>query len=89
MQAAVGVAQLGKLNDFIKARKDNFKSLSKIFGCKGKYFTLPTIENGADPSWFGFPILIKENASFVRNEVVEYLENNKIATRMLFGGEPA
>jgi len=50
------------------------------------YFILPQVDKKADPSWFGFPVLVKENAPFNRDDMVNYLENNKIATRMLFGG---
>jgi CDP-6-deoxy-D-xylo-4-hexulose-3-dehydrase len=51
-----------------------------------KYFILPEIEPKADPSWFGFLITVRKDAGFTRNEIVKYLENNKIATRMLFAG---
>ncbi|MEK7658915.1 MAG: lipopolysaccharide biosynthesis protein RfbH [Patescibacteria group bacterium] len=86
MQAAVGLAQLKKLPQFIEARKKNFVFLYKFFKNYEKYFILPETEKNSEPSWFGFPILIKETAPFSRNEIVEYLEKNKIATRMLFGG---
>ncbi|MBN1824283.1 MAG: lipopolysaccharide biosynthesis protein RfbH [Endomicrobiales bacterium] len=86
MQAAIGVAQLKKLNRFIEARKRNFERLN---GCLGKYeehFMLPIAEAGSDPSWFGFPILVRKEAAFGRNDIVNFLEDNKVATRMLFGG---
>ena len=51
-----------------------------------KYFILPEIEPKADPSWFGFLITVRKDARFTRDEIVKYLENNKIATRMLFAG---
>jgi len=51
-----------------------------------KYFILPEIEPKADPSWFGFLITVKKDVGFTRDEIVKYLENNKIATRMLFAG---
>lgn len=86
MQAAVGFAQLKKIPKFIKARKLNFNFLYKFLEKYEKYFILPIFEKGAEPSWFGFPILIKSNAPFSRAEIVKYLEENKIATRMLFGG---
>ncbi len=86
MQAAVGVAQLKKLPGFIKARKENFLFFKKCLKNYQKYLILPEPTDGSDPSWFGFPILVRENAPFTRNEIVSYLEQNKIATRMLFGG---
>ncbi len=86
MQAAIGCAQLKKLPGFIEARKCNFKFLYKVFEKYSDYFMLPQKEKHSDSSWFGFPILVKENAPFTRNDIVSYLEQNKIATRMLFGG---
>jgi len=86
MQAAVGVAQLKKLPQFIKARKSNFNLLYGFLKRYDKYLILPEAENDSNPCWFGFPILIKETAPFTRNDIVNYLEENKIATRMLFGG---
>jgi CDP-6-deoxy-D-xylo-4-hexulose-3-dehydrase len=86
MQAAVGVEQLKKLPAFIEARKKNFKALHRGLKKYEKYLILPKATQKSDPSWFGFPILVKEDAPFTRNEIVNYLEENKIATRMLFGG---
>jgi len=86
MQAAVGVEQLKKLPKFIKVRRDNFNFLyNKLKKYKG-YLILPEPTENSEPSWFGFPILVRENAPFTRDEIVRYLEKNKIATRMLFGG---
>ncbi len=86
MQAAVGVAQLKKLPKFIDARKKNFTYLYNCLKKYEKYFILPQTTKNSEPSWFGFPILVKENAPFTRADIVNYLEKNKIATRMLFGG---
>ena len=86
MQAAIGVEQLKKLPLFIKARKENFKFLYEGLKKFDKYFILPEVESKADPSWFGFPITVRKDAAFSRGEIVKYLENNKIATRMLFAG---
>jgi Predicted pyridoxal phosphate-dependent enzyme apparently involved in regulation of cell wall biogenesis len=86
MQAAIGVQQLQKLPSFTNARKNNFK---KIYGVLKEYkncLRLPEWEDDADPSWFGFPIMVNEEAPFTRNDIVNHLEKNKIATRMLFGG---
>lgn len=86
MQAAVGVAQLKKLPKFIEKRKENFRILYDGLKKYEKYFILPQATENSEPSWFGFPILIKEDAPFMRDKIVDYLEENKIATRMLFGG---
>ena len=86
LQAAVGLAQLKKLPLFIKKRKENFALLYKFFKKYDKYFVLPETTKNSSPSWFGFPLLVKENAPFNRAEIVNYLEEKKIATRMLFGG---
>jgi len=86
MQAAIGCAQLDKLDSFIEARKYNFKELKKGLSQFDKHLLLPVPMKNSDPSWFGFPILVKENAQFKRADLVNYLEENKIATRMLFGG---
>ncbi len=86
MQAAIGVSQLDKLPSFIQARKNNFKHLWKHLEKYSRYLLLPHPIKGSDPSWFGFPILVKDNAPFSRSDIVNYLEDHKIATRMLFGG---
>ena len=86
MQAAVGCAQLEKLNRFIEARKRNFKFMYSVFEKYSEYFILPQAKKYSHPSWFGFPVLVKKNAQFKRADIVSYLEENKIATRMLFGG---
>ncbi len=86
MQAAIGVAQLKKLPSFIKARRKNFDEFYKSFKNYQDYFLLPQPEKNSEPCWFGFPLLVRKTASFTRNNIVQYLEDNKIATRMLFGG---
>jgi len=86
MQAAIGVAQLKKLNGFIGKRRENFDVLHKSLKKFEKYLLLPEATKNSEPSWFGFPILVRENAPFSRNDIVNYLEGKKIATRMLFGG---
>jgi CDP-4-dehydro-6-deoxyglucose reductase, E1 len=86
MQVAVGVSQLKKLPDFIKQRRENFKKLYK--GLKDlKEFTLVESQPGSDPSWLGFLITPKDNLSFCRNDIVEYLESHNIQTRNLFAGK--
>ena len=89
MQAAIGCAQIEKLPGFINARNRNFKFLYSVFKKYEDYFILPKAEEYSEPSWFGFPVLVKEGSPFKRGEIVKYLEDNKIATRMLFGGNLA
>lgn len=86
MQAAIGVEQLRKLPGFIEKRKANFKTLYRNLKKYENYLMLPHATPHSDPSWFGFPIIVKEDAPFNREDIVKYLENHKIATRMLFGG---
>jgi CDP-4-dehydro-6-deoxyglucose reductase, E1 len=86
MQAAIGVAQLKKLPGFIEARKRNFGLLYEGLKKYDKYFIFPEKLPGADPSWFGFLLTVREDAGFVRDDIVRYLEGHKIATRMLFAG---
>ena len=86
MQAAVGVAQLEKLEGFIAARRANFARLREGLRDLEEFFILPEATEGADPSWFGFPIAVREGAPFSRNQVIQQLESRKIATRLLFGG---
>lgn len=86
MQAAIGVAQLEKLSKFTEVRKKNFKSIYYIFKRYDKHLILPKPVPKSEPSWFGFPITVKEGAPFSRNDMVRHLESKGIATRMLFGG---
>ena len=86
MQAACGVAQLRKVNSFIEKRKSNFKMLKEKLQKFDKYFILPKAQENSDPSWFGFLISVKENAPFTRNDIVKYLNDKKIGTRLLFAG---
>lgn len=86
MQAAVGVEQLKKLPSFIDARKKNFKLLYEGLKKHEQYFILPEVEEKADPSWFGFLLTVREGTWFTKNDIVQYLEDNKISTRMLFAG---
>ena len=85
MQAACGVAQIDKLNQFIKKRNENFNYLkSKLFNLQDK-FVLPKETPNSTPSWFGFLITIKDD-KINRNDLVEYLTQKKIGTRLLFSG---
>ena len=85
MQAAIGCAQLEKLDQIVSARRDNFNFLKeRLKGIKG--LILPEAEKNSNPSWFGFLISVAEDAGFTRNELSEYLEKNRIQTRNLFAG---
>jgi CDP-6-deoxy-D-xylo-4-hexulose-3-dehydrase len=86
MQAAVGLAQLDKLEGFIERRKYNFRRLKEGLKEFESDLILPRPTENSDPSWFGFPITIKEDSKIKRYDLVNHLEKNKIMTRMLFGG---
>ena len=86
MQAAIGVAQLKKLPSFIEKRKRNFRKLHKELKAYEEYLILPQATKDSDPSWFGFPFTVKENESFYRKDLAEFLEEHKILTRQLFAG---
>jgi CDP-6-deoxy-D-xylo-4-hexulose-3-dehydrase len=86
MQAAIGVSQMKKLPGFIRARQKNFATLDKMFSTFSEYLLIPRATAKSRPSWFGFPVLVKDNAPFERADIVQHLEDNRIATRMLFGG---
>ncbi len=86
MQAAVGVAQLDKIEGFIAARKHNFARLLAGLSDLEELLILPQATANSDPSWFGFPIAVRPDGPVSRNEVVRALEARGIATRLLFGG---
>jgi len=86
MQAAVGVSQLKKLPEFIEIRKRNFAYLHAGLQDLQEHLILPQATPGADPSWFGFPIAVREDAPFTRDEMVRHLDSKKIGTRLLFAG---
>src|SRR5205823_754177 len=86
MQAAVGVAQLAKLPEFVAARKRNWQRLRAELEPFGDDLVLPEPTPGSDPSWFGFAISVRPTAAFGRSELVAHLEAARIATRLLFGG---
>ena len=86
MQAACGLAQLDKLEDFIQTRKDNFAFLNgRLKSCED-FVKLPKVTEHSDPSWFGFPITLKENSPVSRLDLLTYLDQNKVGTRLLFAG---
>ena len=88
MQAAIGVSQLRKVNHFIDRRRQNFEYLTKqlqSFGLQ-EYFHLPVVTKGADPSWFGYLLTLRDGVNVERSELVAALEQNKVGTRLLFAG---
>jgi len=86
MQAAVGVAQLERLPDFIAARRRNYDTLRASLADLEDVIEFATVHPKASPSWFGFPMRVRDEAPFDRNALVRFLEGRKIATRLLFGG---
>ncbi len=86
MQAACGLAQIDRLKGFIKNRKSNFKYLYNSLKSYQEHLILPKATENSDPSWFGFPITIRENSPIKRNELLRYLDEKKIGFRLLFSG---
>ncbi|MGF1495721.1 MAG: lipopolysaccharide biosynthesis protein RfbH [Elainellaceae cyanobacterium] len=86
MQAAVGCAQLEKLPDFVAKRRQNFDYLHQNLQDLQDVLTLPEATPDSEPSWFGFLISVKEDAPFSRTALVQHLEEKRIGTRLLFGG---
>lgn len=86
MQAAVGCAQLEKFPSFIEKRIQNFNYLKSALKELNDVFVLPEATENSEPSWFGFMLTLKDGLKFSRNDIVEYLEDNKIQTRNLFAG---
>jgi CDP-6-deoxy-D-xylo-4-hexulose-3-dehydrase len=86
MQAALGASQIKKLPEFIARRKRNFQSLRKALVEVEDSLILPEPTAHSDPSWFGFPIGVRQDASFRREDLIRALEAKKIGTRLLFGG---
>lgn len=86
MQAACALAQMDKLPGFIEARKRNFDYLKSKLASVEEFFVLPEPTPGSEPSWFGFPITIRESASFSRVDLLTYLDQYKVGTRLLFAG---
>ncbi len=86
MQAACALAQLEKAPAFIQARKNNFKFLKERLASCEEFLQLPEPTEGSDPSWFGFPITLKEGCPVSRVDLTTYLDQNKVGTRLLFAG---
>lgn len=86
MQAAVGLAQMDRLEGFIEARKYNFTFLQDGLKSCEDFLILPEATPNSDPAWFGFPVTIRDDAPFTRVELLRFLNENKIGTRLLFAG---
>lgn len=86
MQAAIGLAQLERLPDFIKKRKENFKFIKENLRSVEQNLILPEHTKGSDPAWFGFPITVNRNTSFDKNSLVDFLIQKKIDSRPIFAG---
>ncbi len=86
IQAAIGSAQLDKLDMFGEKRKENFNKHYNIFSKYPQFFSLPKATEGADPSWFAFIVTVKEGAPFTRDEITSHLNSKLIETRNLFAG---
>jgi CDP-4-dehydro-6-deoxyglucose reductase, E1 len=86
MQAALGASQIEKLPHFIERRKANFRYLHAALKPLEEFLILPEATPGSDPSWFGFPIGVREGAPFTRQELIAALESKKIGTRLMFAG---
>lgn len=86
LQAAIGLEQIKKLPEIAKLRKKNHARLVQIFKPYEEHFILPTATKNSDPSWFAFAVTIKDKAPFKRNEIVNFIETNKIQTRPYFAG---
>jgi CDP-6-deoxy-D-xylo-4-hexulose-3-dehydrase len=86
MQAAVGVAQLERADDFIAKRRANFQFLKSRMQMLEEFFVLPEATPQSDPSWFGFLLTIRPDAPFDRVDLLKYLDQHRIGTRLLFAG---
>jgi CDP-6-deoxy-D-xylo-4-hexulose-3-dehydrase len=86
MQAAVGLAQLGHLEGFIQRRRENFDAFYGLLKGTEEHLILPQATPGSEPSWFGFPLTVREGAPFKRDDLLKHLNAGKVGTRLLFAG---
>ena len=86
LQAACGLSQLKKIDQFVKKRRHNFEHLKNRLSSLNEFLILPEATRGSIPSWFGFPITLKESSETYRKDLLEYLDERRIGTRLLFAG---
>lgn len=86
MQAACGLAQMDRVDGLVESRKQNFEYLKTGLENCTQFIELPEATVNSDPSWFGFPITLKEDSGITRNELIKFLDEAKIGTRLLFAG---
>ena len=86
LQAAVGLAQIPKIDEFVESRRKNYAFLRKQMESYEEYFILLEATPNSNPSWFGFPLVLKESSGIKRADLINYLDQNKIGTRLLFAG---
>jgi len=86
MQAACALAQLNRVDEFIAARRANFAYLKERLKSCELFLHLPEATPNSEPSWFGFPVVLKDSAGIKRVDLLSYLDENKIGTRLLFAG---
>jgi CDP-6-deoxy-D-xylo-4-hexulose-3-dehydrase len=86
IQAAIGLAQLDRLESFVELRRRNWAYLFSTIKELEEFFVLPKATENSDPSWFGFALTVKPNSPKTRNQIVQELNEKKIGTRLLFGG---
>ena len=86
MQAACALAQMDRLPDFIQTRKHNFNFLKNALKSCEEFLILPEATQDSDPSWFGFPLTLRDGVNVSRTDLLKYLDQFKIGTRLLFAG---
>jgi CDP-6-deoxy-D-xylo-4-hexulose-3-dehydrase len=86
IQAAIGLAQLERLNGFVDRRRSNWRYLNSHLKSLEEFLILPKPTKYSDPSWFGFALTVRKGSPYSRNDIVKFLNENKIGTRLLFGG---
>ena len=86
IQASIGLAQLNRLESFVELRRRNWAYLLNALKDLEEFLVLPKITENSDPSWFGFALTVKPNSPKTRNQIVQELNEKKIGTRLLFGG---